>query len=216
MSQKLTVVEVIPQKEPKLPKVKEQEKKEPVKDDMPEKAPVVKETIDKSAELQALRQSFRPVDFNFDPLFDDMEAYLAQLDDTTKAQEEKVIQEVSDFRDQMIIDLFRHEFIGNVYLKDKKPLRAAIVKVGNDTLLLQLKSGKQVSVKWSSLRFEQFEEFVTYFAFHQVEDFQLGVDMQESCNKVSAKFHQLAVFLQWYGREKDSATAMKKARTFRL
>ena len=30
MSQKLTVVEVIPQKEPKLPKVKEQEKKEPV------------------------------------------------------------------------------------------------------------------------------------------------------------------------------------------
>ncbi|NQZ59307.1 MAG: hypothetical protein HRT88_17780, partial [Lentisphaeraceae bacterium] len=91
-----------------------------------------------------------------------------------------------------------------------------VIKVGNDTLLLQLKSGKQVSVKWSSLRLEQFEEFVTYFAFLEAENFQLGADMRESFTKISARLQQLAVYLQWYGQEESSAKVMKKARRFRL
>ena len=107
-------------------------------------------------------------------------------------------------------------WIGNIYIKDKKPLRATVIKVGNDTLLLQTKSGKQVSVKWSSLRLEQFEEFVTSFAFLEAENFQLGADMQQSLTKISDSFHQLAVFLRWYGREESSARVMKKARCFTL
>ena len=134
--QKVVATETIPKKKPLLTKVKKSEKKAPVKVIIPEKTPA--EII---AELQALRQSFRPVDFDFEPLFDHMEVYLAQLDETAKAQEEKIIQEISDFRDQMIIDLYKYKFIGNIYIKDKKPLRATVIKVGNDTLLLQLKSG---------------------------------------------------------------------------
>lgn len=199
----------------KLKKSEPPELTVPVKESSPELVKVPEKVTPPPLNREAIKAELMPPDFNFDPIVGKLDEYINATKKEERELEEDKIEIVSLFRDHILIHFYRHPYTGTFHLQNKAPIRAQVVKANeNEIQLLNLISGKPITVSWKDLEFTQFKEFADYYAASYTESFSLSENNDEIFKKVSEEYITLAVVLDWYGFKEEAVEYKKKALAF--
>ena len=224
-SSNVAVAEKAPEEEPEIKKESKKTAPKPVKIKVDEVA--VKEIIPqkpielekkpevKKVDRDAIKAELTPNDLNFDPLIGKLDEYIAATEASEKSNEEKKIEIICTFRDNLLVRFYRRPYQGIIYLNGQKPFRGKINKADESKILIEdIRTGKPVTIKWQDLDFNQFEEFTGYYVATYADDFSISENNDLMFKKVAEEYKRLSVFLDWYGFHDKAVSYKKKAISF--
>lgn len=169
----------------------------------------------KKVDREAIKADLLPNDLNFDPLIGKLDEYIAATEVSERTIEEKKIEIVCTFRDNLLVRFYRRPYQGIIYLNGQKPFRGKINKADENKILIQdIRTGKPVTVKWQDLDFNQFEEFTGYYVATYADEFSISENNDHMFKKVAEEYKRLAIFLDWYGFHDKAVSYKKKAISF--
>ena len=181
----------------------------------PEVIKEVKKPLPKKIDREAIKAELMPPDFNFDPIVEKLDEYIAATKKEDRDIEEDKIEIVSMFRDHLLIHFYRHPYTGVFHLQNKGLIRAKIIKADeNDIQLMNVITKKPLVISWKDFEFIQFKEFADYYAASYTDAFSLSENSDEIFKKVSKEYVTLAVVLDWYGFKEEAIEYKKKAIKF--
>lgn len=164
-----------------------------------------KEVIEKKKTPEEMRAVLNPADYEFDDVFDDFYEYTKTFEPEIRGIEEKRMKLITYFKDTLLIPLINKGYSGPVLTKDQKPFIGQLIKADEDTVhMMNSKSMEENTFQWQDFKFEQFNEFINYFATLEIDSYKLGDNTDESFTRI-ARFHELlAVVAAWYDQQELS------------
>ncbi|MEM4248335.1 MAG: hypothetical protein QXH80_03630, partial [Candidatus Nanoarchaeia archaeon] len=141
---------------------------------------------------------------------EEIKKYLLTLPEQTRKIEKKRYEQISKIREYLIRILERNPYPKG--LKTKNGTVNGQVAMANESIVIVRSGKKNKRFEWSELAFEQFENFLLYYAQQRLNTGGGGLVSKEESKKNSAQdFLLLAILCDWYGKYDSALKYGRKA-----
>ncbi|MFZ2657099.1 MAG: hypothetical protein WAX69_19350 [Victivallales bacterium] len=160
---------------------------------------------------------YRPLSMDFEDK--DVQKYLQSIPQELQAGEKTRIEKIKDVKPLIVRIIERNPYepkSGGIKIRSGTSVTSVpgMISLANEAILI-VKKGKNVKnskrYKWEELAFEQYENFLTYYAGQRLLKAGGNVSKDESRKYAGEDYFRLAILCDWFGEYEKCMANLKKA-----